>query len=803
MSASDRIPKQIEEALVTNRRGFLRSAGLLAVSFSAFSGAGITEANAQGSGEAQGPGPYPDPDFRKIDSWIVIHENNTATFYVGKTDPGQGTGTGFRQLMSDELDIAFEKTTCIMGSTDITVDQVGSGGSTAMERDSWPMRRVAAEARRVLLEMAPARLGAPADQLAVSDAVVTVKADPSKRVTYGELIAGKKFNVTLTGNNVYSVTGQAKTKTIPELKYAGHAIQRDDIPAKVDGSMKWAVDVKLPGMVHARNVKPPYACAKLTDIDESPVKNLPGFIKVMSKGNYVAVVCEREEQAIRAARQLKTTWEKPPSAPFPSSEDLFKYMRSATPAESVPAAGTSETHTRASRPVVVGNPDAAFAGAAKTIEAEYEIPFQGHTAFAGAHATADPSNDQMTVYSNDMKSYGMRRGVATFLGMAHDRVRVVWMRGPQGFGRSAAEDAACEAAWIARELGRPVRVQWMRDEETAWDTKSPAFLVKVRGALDAQGRLAGYEYNARSCDYNHLGYNEPDTVLIAQLMGSRRARPAAGSASLPSDMYAIPNRKMTGEVVGLPAVWETPLRTGNLRDPNGPQATFAAESFIDEAAAAAKADTLEFRINMIQAGTSDDNGFRRARSLAVLKAAAEKYGWEARPSPKPTGNGKILTGRGIAYSFRGQTVVAQIAEVEVNRETGHVWAKRLVCAHDCGFVVNPESLRTTVECGTLHGLSRAIHEEVRFDTEKVTSVDWFSYPTLRHADIPEQIDIVLVNGDPNPNRPDLPPYGAGEASLKPMLAAIGNAIYDATGVRIRRVPFRDDRVLAALKAAGV
>jgi len=767
-----------------SRRGFLKSAGMLVVSF------GVRGANAQSNAAAQGPGPYPDPDFHQLDSWIVIHENNTATFYVGKTDLGQGTGTGFRQLMSDELDIAFERTTCIMGSTDITVDQVGSGGSTAMERDSWPMRRVAAEARRVLLEMASGRLGVPVDQLTVSDAVITVKGDASKRVTYGELIAGKKFHVTLTGANVNAVTGQAKTKSVPELKYTGQSPQRDDIPGKVDGSLKWAVDVKLPGMVHARNVKPPFACAKLMGIDEASVKSLPGFIKVVSKGNYVAVVCEREEQAIRAARQLKTTWEKPSAAPFPASEDLFNYMRAATP-------------TSPGRPTVSGDPDAAYAAAVKTIEAEYEVPFQGHTAFAGAHATADPSNGQMTVYSNDMKSYGMRRGVATFLGMPQDRVRVVWMQGPQGFGRTAAEDAGCEAAWIAREIGRPVRMQWMRDEETAWDTKSPAFLVKMRGGLDSEGRLVAYDYNARSCDFNHLGYNEPDTVLIAQLMGSRRARPAAGSAATPSDMYAIPNRKMTGEVVGLSSIWETPLRTGNLRDPNGPQSTFAAESFIDEAAAAAKSDPLEFRMKLIEAGTGDDDGFRRARSMAVLKAAAEAYGWDSRPSPRPVGKGNILTGRGIAYSFRGQSVVAEIAEVEVNRQTGHVWAKRLVCAHDCGLVVNPEGLRHTVECGTLHGLSRAIHEEVRFDTEKVTSLDWFSHPTLRHADVPERIDIVLVNGDPNPKRPDLPPYGAGEASLKPMMAAIGNAIHDATGVRIRRVPFRDDRVLAALKAAGV
>jgi nicotinate dehydrogenase subunit B len=780
MTQSNGIPKQVARVLATHRRDFLKSAGFLVVSFA-------TQANAQSS-TAAAPGPYPDIDFHSLDSWIVIHENNTATFYVGKTDCGQGTGTSFRQLMSDELDIAFDATTCIMGSTDNTVDQGGSGGSTAMERDSWPMRRAAAEARRMLLEMGAARLGVPADQVAVSNAVIATKGDPSKRVTYGELIAGKKFNVMLTGANINAVTGVAKVKPVQDLKYTGQSPQRYDIPAKVDGSLKWAVDVRLPGMVHARNVKPPFACARLTGIDESSVRNLPGFLKVVSKGNYVAVVCEREEQAIQAARQLKTTWEKPATAPFPASEDLFQYMRTATP-------------TSSSRPIVEGNPDSIFAGAAKVVELEYEVPFQGHAAISGAHATADPSNGQMTIYSNDMKSYGMRTGVAAFLGMPREKVRVVWMEGPQGYGRTASDDAGCEAAWIASQIGRPVRIQWMRDEESAWDTKGPAFLVKVRGALDAQGNLVAYDYNARSCDYNHVGYNEPDTVLIAQLMGMRRAKPSGGSSATPNEMYMIPNRRMIGEVVSLPEVWETPLRTGNLRDPNGPQSTFAAESFIDEMAAAAKADPLSFRMQMLTASSADDSGFRRARSIAVLRAAAEAYGWDARPSPKPRANGNILAGRGVAYTFRGQTIVAVIAEVEVNRQTGHVWAKRLVCAHDCGLVVNPESLHHTVECAMLHGLSRAIHEEVRFDTEKITNVDWRSYPTLRHADVPEHIDVVLVNGDPNPNRPDLPPYGAGEAALKPMLAAIGNAIYDATGVRIRRVPFREDRVQAALKTA--
>jgi CO/xanthine dehydrogenase Mo-binding subunit len=548
--------------------------------------------------------------------------------------------------------------------------------------------------------------------------------------------------------------------------------------------------MKLPGMVHARNVKPPVAGARLVSIDESTVRGTPGFVKVVSKGNYVAVVCEREEQAINAAKMLKVNWEKPSAAPFPSSENLFHYIRDAKP-------------TSSSKPIVVGDPETAFADAAKVIEADYDIPYQGHTAFSGAHALADPSNGEMTIYSNDMKSYGMRRGVAEFLGIPRDKVRVVWMEGPQGFGRTAAEDAGCEAAYLAKEIGRPVRVQWMRSEETAWDTKAPAYAVTVKGALDAAGNLVALDYNARAADYNHVGYNEADTVLIAQLMGIRRAKPAEGSAAVPSEMYAIPHRRMAAHVVSLPLVWETPLRTGNLRDPNGEQSTFASESFIDELAAAAKADPMQFRMKLLTAGSDEDSVFRRARSIAVLKAAADAYGWDHRPSPKPRGAGEILTGRGMAYAFRGQTIVAEIAEVEVNVRTGHVWVKRLVCAQDCGLVVNPQSTRHTAECAMLHSLSRALHEEVQFDNERVTSVDWISHPTLTHADVPEQIDVVLVNGDPHPNRPDLRPFGAGEAACKPMLPAVANAIYDATGVRLRRVPFRAPRVLATLKTAQV
>ncbi len=776
-----------------SRREFLHASGMLVASVAAISVEGV-DAFIQRAASASGP--YPDLDFLQLDSWIVIRPDNTATFFVGKTDLGQGTGTAFRQIMSDELDIAFENTTCVMGSTDVTVDQGGSGGSDALQTDGYPMRRVAAEARRVLLEMGSAHFGVPVTSLAVSDGVISTRAGDTadRSITYGELIGGKKFNVTLAGRNIDATTGLAPLKPVQAMKNVGTSPRRDDIPAKVNGTQRWAVDMKVPGMLHARNVRPPMVGATLKAIDESSVKDVPGLVKIVSRGNYVAVVCEREEQAIRAARQLKVQWTAPATPPFPASDNLFTYMRSTTPSS-------------AGDPVVSGDVTAAIAGAATVIEAQYDVPFQGHTAFGPAHALADPSNGQLTIYSNDMKSYGMRNGVAQFLKIPREQVRVVWMQGPQAYGRTAAEDAGFEAAFLATELGRPVRMQWTRQEETGWDTKGPAYAVTMRGALDARGQLIALDYDARAADFNHVGYNEHDTVLIAQLMGQRKAQPARGRASFPSDKYGIANRRMAGSVVPMPLAWETPIRLGNLRDPDGPQVTFASESFIDELASAAKADPVAFRLALLERNQTDDAGFKRVRSIACLKAAAEKFGWDARPSPlalsavegRPRAAGDLAVGRGVAYAYRSETVVAEIVEVEVNRRTGRIWVKRIACAHDCGLVINPEALTRTIEGGLLHSVSRALCEEVRFDESKMLSVDWVTSPTLTHADVPEKIDIVQVNGDPNPNRPDLKHYGAGETVCKPMLAAVANAVFDATGVRMRRVPFTPARVLAALK----
>ena len=776
----------------TSRRDFLKTSGLFVFGLSGMGAAGMGR---RGFGaEPSEAAPYTDPDFLQLDSWLVVHEDGSATFYVGKTDGGQGTGTATQQMMCDELDIAFDRATVVMGRTDMTVDQGGSGGSDAIERDAMVGRRIAAEARRVLLKMASERLGVPVEELAVSEGVVSLRDDPSRTVTYGELIGGRRFDVALAGGNINSTTGVASVKPVQDLKLVGQSIPRYDIPGKVDGSLEWAVDVKLPGMVHARNVRPPFAGATLAGIDESSVRGVPGFIRVVSEGNYVAVVCEREEQAIEAAERLEVRWEKPATAPFPASDDLFDYMRSA---DRVPGSGGRAAAG------VQGDPDGALANAATLVEASYDIPFHGHTAIGPAHALADPSDGQMTIYTNDMKPYSHRTGIAEFLGMPAEQVRVIWMDGPQLYGRTAADDAGFEAAYLARELDRPVRVQWMRHEETAWDTKGPAFAIDLRGGLDADGNVVALDYHGRVANYAHLGYNQARTVLIAQLMGFRPDRPSPGGARGPDDMYHIPNRRQETRAVRFPLAFETPLRTGNLRDPNGPQTTFAGESFIDELAAAANADPVEFRLRLLRGATDDDEAFRRARSIAVVEAAAEAYGWDVRPSPGTVGSGRVLTGRGIAYAYRARTTIAVIAEVEVDRETGRVWVRRMVCAHDCGLVINPNSLESTIQGNLLHGISRTLYEEVRFDGEKVTSVDWRTHPTLTHMDAPERIDVVMVNGDPNPGRPDLRPYGAGEPSHRPVPAAVANAVFDATGVRMRRLPLRPERVLEELGEGGM
>ena len=468
-----------------------------------------------------------------------------------------------------------------------------------------------------------------------------------------------------------------------DLKLVGQSVPRYDIPAKVDGSFEWAVDVNLPGMVHARNVRPPFAGATLTGVDESSVRGLPGFLRVVREGNYVAVVCEREEQAIEAAETLAVTWEKPATAPFPASDDLFDYLRSAAP-EPNPGGRWA--------PEVEGDPDRALAGAATVVEAAYDVPFQGHTAIGPAHALADPSDGQMTIYTNDMKPYSHRTGIAEFLGMPPERVRVIWMEGPQLYGRTAADDAGFEAAYLAKELGRPVRMQWMRHEETAWDTKGPAFAIDLRA--DSMRTATWLRWTIR-----------PDRQLRARRLqpgpdGAHRATdgPPPGAAGArgaggPDAMYHVPNRREETRAVRLPLVFETPLRTGNLRDPNGPQITSPpSRSWTSwrrprtrtRSSSGCASCGRGGRRRGLPPGALDRGGRSGRQGLRLGRPAVTREGGQRTPSHRTRHRLRLPRPhhrRGDRRSRGGPRDRA-------------VRVPRMVCAHDCGLVINRTASRT-------------------------------------------------------------------------------------------------------------
>ena len=518
MSSLAALPKAVEDALLgldpASRRNFLKGSGALVFT----SGCRRAARAPTRSRTAVAAGPYADPDFLQLDTWIVIHPDNTATFYVGKTDGGQGTGTAFRQMMCDELDIAYDKTQPRHG---LHRHHAGPGRLGWFRRDR--ARRLADAPRGRRSAPRAAGTGRPASGRCRSicspcaNATIALKSDPSRKVTYAELIGGKRFNVALTGRNVDATTGQAAVKPVNELRVVGQPLKRYDIPGKVDGSLKWAVDMKLPGMVHARNVRPPLAGATLQRIDESSVANVPGFLRVVSRGNYVAVVCEREEQAIRAARQLKVEWKKPADRAVPGFQRAVRlHARARRPLRPV------SPRCRATRRRRSPQPRASSKRSTKCLSraTRPSVP---------AHALADPSNGQMTIYSNDMKAYGLRNGVATIpRHAAREGARGLHGRTRRCTAAPRPTMPASKPRSLRKEMGRPVRLQWMRDEETAWDTKGPPYVFKLRGGLDAQGKVVALEYDACAADHNHLGYNEPDTVLIAQLMGERPERPAQG-----------------------------------------------------------------------------------------------------------------------------------------------------------------------------------------------------------------------------------------------------------------------------------
>jgi nicotinate dehydrogenase subunit B len=746
-----------------SRRQFLKAGGAVVVSFampSAFVGSTL-----DGAGAAPGPEGVPDP--ARLDSWLAIAQDSQVTVFTGKLELGMGVSTAFAQIVAEELDVPVRSISFVMGDTARTPDQRGVGGSTSISVGSNPLRQAAAEARRVLVELASARLGAPADQLAVRDGVVHRTDDPAKTVSYGDLIGGRRFDVTLKAGGGSGAAGTVRPKSPDQYTIVGKSVPRIDIPDKAVGRFPYVVDVRVPGMMHGRVIRPSPPGAKLRSVEGGP--GISGRAKIVRKGNFLGVVAGTEWDAIQAARKLTVTWSSS-GLTWPAMAELYTAMW---------AMPVHERQVLAE----VGNVEAALASSARTIEARYEWPFQSHAMMGPSCAVADVRDGGATIWSSTQHPHQLRHGIAELLGLPVDKVRVIWVQGSGSYGRSAADDAAGDAAFLSQAAGRPVRVQWMRADETGWDPKGPPVVVAARAGLDERGGVAAWDFLARNFSMSGLS-PEPSRAgnfLAGHLMGLQAEnvdRPANWQES-----YTFAAKRKVGEVLRWPQE-ASPLRTSNLRAPGQPGTTFGGESFVDEVAAALRADPVEFRLRYL----------KEPRAIAVVRAAAQQAGWTPRPSPRPgISRSGLTTGRGIAYVPRGNTRLATVAEVEVNQATGAVHVTRLVVAHDCGLIINPDGLRGTIEANLIQSMSWTFKEEVRFDRSGVTSVDWVTYPILMAAEAPDKVEIVLIN------RPDLPPSGAGEPASVATAPAIANAIFDATGARLRTVPFTPARVKAALQ----
>ena len=706
-----------------------------------------------------------------MSSYIAVNADGTVSAFFGKMDMGHGLHVAIGQIVAEELDVPFKNVKVIMADTALTVNQGGASGSTGIQEGGKQMRAAAAEARRVLVEMAASQLSVPAERLLVTDGMVSASDDKAKRVSYAQLIGGKYFNVQLDWNKKYGnalyAPGKAQPKKPGDHKIVGQSIKREDVAPKVFAQEDFVTDVKVPGMVHGRMIRPAVAGSVPVKVDESSIKDIPGAKVVWDKG-FLGVVADKEWGAIQAAQKLKVEWSQV-DAPFPDQASLYDHIRKA----SVRKRQIDKEN---------GNVDEAFKNAAKVIEAEYEWPFQSHASMGPACALVEIKDGQVTCWSGTQKSHFQQQGLAATLGVPLESVRVIWKAGPGSYGRNDADDAAMDAAVMAKAVGKPVRLQYMRDEGTGWDPKGPASVHKVRAAIDASGKVTAYEYMTKAfsrVDVDTNGSKPIDTLAGQARGGDLKSGDGFG---IPAKSYAFENKRAGWETIPPLLDRSSPLRTSHLRDPVGPQIHFASESFIDEVAAALNIDPIEFRLRHV----------KDPRDIALLKAVAEKSGWQSRPSPRRDQTGNKVSGRGLAYSQRNGTRVAIVAEVDIERSTGKIWARKFTVAHDCGQIINPDGLVKCIEGNIVQGVSRTLWEEVTFDRKAVTSVDWLSYPILDITETPAEVNVVLIN------HPEIAPTGAGEPSIRPVAAAIANAIFDATGVRIRRVPFSPDRVKASL-----
>jgi nicotinate dehydrogenase subunit B len=761
-----------------SRRDFIKASGALVVYFST---ASLIVPIAMAQGPFDTHPSHVDP--AKLDSWLAVASDGTVTAYTGKCDLGQGMFTVQTQLVAEELCVSIDKVRLIQCDTSVTPDQGTTSGSqsTPTNFNTRNLAQAAATAREALVGMAAQRLGVAVNQLTIENGVVSAKS--GRRVSYGELVGDKRFDIT--------VNPTAKRRSPSEWKVLGNPVPSMDRVALMTGTFEFVHNVHVPGMVHGRVVRPPEIGSTVANVDELSVQHVPGLIKVVVRNNFVGVVAEKQWQAAQAAKDLKVTWQ--PGPGLPAQSEFYNFMRK-QPSREVMLVNSNDV-------------DNKLKSASRVLKATYLHPYQAHGSMGASCAVADVQEHRATVWSATQSVYPTQHGVSALTGLPLDSVRVIFVRGSGCYGLNAADTVSYDAVLLSQAVHRPVRVQFTRQDEFISENYGSACVIEQQAGVDASGAIDVWDCETWSVSFGgRPGYEKPGNIITGMLAGFEpetiaprtAVEPAGdlrnGSNAVPSYMAGCVNGKCGGtgsirsERVLTHAV-KSPFFTGPLRSPLRLQNTFAHECFMDEISAHVKADPVVYRLRHL----------RETRIIDVVKAAAKAANWDTRPSPKrDTARTGSVTGRGIAcVAYEGDNgYAALVAEVEVDQASGRVLARRFVVALDCGPISNPDGLRNQLEGGVLQGTSRALGEEVTWGDRRVTSTDWQSYNTLPIGIEVPVIESVLID------RPTAKAAGAGETAITLAAAAIGNAIFDATGARIREVPFTPDRVKAVLSSHG-
>ena len=690
----------------------------------------------------------------QVDSFLALGADGRVTIFSGKVDLGTGVQTAMAQIAAEELDLPLDRVVVVQGDTALTPDQAPTYGSLSIQKGGMEIRQAAATARARLLQLASERLGVPADALLSENGVVRPRAG-GQGIDYADLVKDGRLDL--------KVDPAVKTKDSTAFTLVGKSVARIDIPEKVTGRFTYMQDYRVPGTVHARVVRPPAIGASLESVDEASVADVPGLIKVVRQGNFLAVVTEKEWAAVKAAERLKATWSKWEG--LPERDKLWQHVRATKVTKDDVTSST-------------GDAGAALGQAARTLEASYDFAIHTHGSIGPSCAIAEFKDGRLTCWTASQMTHALRKQLAAMTGLEPEAVRCIYIEGSGCYGRNGHEDAAGDAVLLARAVGRPVRVQWSRADEHGWDPKGPPTLIDLKAGLDEEGRVAAWSSQFHVPE--GAAGNVP--LVAADLAGlPHETTMSPGNIIQNSALpYAIPNVRTVCHRLA-----STPFRPSWIRTPGRMQNTYANEAFLDECAAAAGADPLEYRLRAL----------RDPRGIEVLKRVAEIAKWQARPSPVRDVSGDVLRGRGISYVKYelNRTYVAGVAEIEVERGTGRVRVPRFFVVQDCGQIINPDGVRNQIDGNVIQTVSRVLMEEVMFDRGAVTSLDWASYPIITFPDVPEVVTDLI-------DRPSEKPWGAGEPSAAIVPSAISNALYDATGVRLRSVPFTPAKVKAALQA---